>query len=58
MTVSNSIAPIATLTLPPVKTSLLLRALNRLAELDRQYREASKLQGLPSERLIDMGISR
>ncbi len=58
MTVSNSITPTAKMKLSPAKTSLLLRALNWLAELDRQYREASKLQGLPSERLVDMGINR
>jgi len=51
-------APTATITLLPVKTSLPLRALKWLAEIDKRYRDIAKLRSLPSERLIDMGIIR
>lgn len=58
MTVTILNSPITTKILPPAETSLFLRALNWLAECDRRYRETVKLQSLPPERLIDMGIIR
>jgi len=40
------------------RTSIIIRALNWLAERDRGYREAIKLRQMPKERLDDMGITR
>jgi len=41
-----------------VKTPILLRALNWLAEKDGNYRQAAKLRDMDDERLTDMGITR
>ena len=35
-----------------------LTILNRLASADQRYRDAQKLKSLPTERLVDMGMSR
>lgn len=54
-----TIASIETTNIPTAnKSSFLLRALNWLAKLDGDYREAAKLKTMPQERLDDMGMSR
>lgn len=42
----------------PRQTALVLRILNWLATRDAAYRQNVKLQGLPQERLDDMGMTR
>lgn len=52
MTVTNLIAPNPTFILPATKTSLPLRALNWLAEIDRRYRETAKFTE-PTTQTVD-----
>ncbi len=39
-------------------TPILLRALNWLVARDRRYRDIQKFRRMPSERLLDMGLTR
>jgi len=52
-----TIASLKTANIPTANnSSFLLRALNWLAKLDGDYREAAKLKAMPQERLDDMGM--